>query len=174
MLPARLKPGEQKKLSPAMQSMLKDFTDKQTPTGAAFQNPSLGPGYMNSEKFRAAQLPAMNGHGTARDVARLMAEVPNLLSEILFQKAVATVSRGPDRVLKARTHFGLGYMLYEEESPIGWPGCFGHAGAGGSVAFCDPQKKLGFAFVMNQMEQGVVSGGTTATACVQALQECLG
>jgi CubicO group peptidase (beta-lactamase class C family) len=173
MIPARVKPGEQKQWPPAMQRMLQDFTDTSTPTGAAFQNPSLKPGYMNSAEFRAAELPALNGHGTARDVARLMGSVPHLLSPALLQEATRTHSHGPDEVLKSVTRFGLGYMLYEDQSPIGWPGCFGHAGAGGSVAFCDADRKLGFAFIMNQMQEGVVTGGTSATACVEALRGCL-
>lgn len=173
MLPARVNPGEQKSWPPAMQRMLEDFTNTDTPTGAAFQNPSLKPGYMNSAAFRAAELPALNGHGTARDVARLLGQVPQLLSAQTLQLATQTHSQGPDAVLKSSTRFGLGYMLFDEESPIGWPGCFGHAGAGGSVAFCDPERNVGFAFVMNQMQEGVVTGGTSATACVEALRSCL-
>jgi CubicO group peptidase (beta-lactamase class C family) len=173
MIPARVKPGEQKQWPSAMQRMLQDFTDTSTPTGAAFQNPSLRPGYMNSAEFRTAELPALNGHGTARDVARLLGSVPQLLSPALLQEATRTHSHGPDEVLKSVTRFGLGYMLYEDESPIGWPGCFGHAGAGGSIAFCDADSKLGFAFIMNQMQEGVVTGGTSATACVEALRGCL-
>ena len=174
MIPARVKPGEQNNWPPAMRRMLQDFTNRDTPTGAAFQNPSLGPGYMNSAEFRSAELPALNGHGTARDLARLMAQIPALLSSETFRAALSSHSRGEDQVLKSRTHFGLGYMLYEDESPIGWPGCFGHAGAGGSIAFCDPERGVGFAFVMNQMQEGVVTGGTSATACANALQACLG
>ena len=173
MIPARVKPGEQRQWPTAMRRMLQDFTDPSTPTGAAFQNPSLKPGYMNSAAFRAAELPALNGHGTARDVARLMGSVPQLLSPQIMREATQTHSRGPDEVLKSVTRFGLGYMLYADESPIGWPGCFGHAGAGGSVAFCDADRKLGFAFIMNQMQEGVVTGGTSATACVEALRGCL-
>ena len=90
-----------------------------------------------------------------------------------MREATQTHSRGPDEVLKSVTRFGLGYMLYADESPIGWPGCFGHAGAGGSVAFCDADRKLGFAFIMNQMQEGVVTGGSSATACVEALRGCL-
>lgn len=173
MLPARVNPGAQKNWPPAMQHMLRDFTDTGTPTGAAFQNPGLKPGYMNTPDFRAAELPALNGHGTARDVAALLGQVPQMLSAQTLQLALHTHSHGPDEVLKSVTRFGLGYMLYAEESPIGWPGCFGHAGAGGSVAFCDPERNIGFAFVMNQMQQGVITGGTTAAACVEALRGCL-
>jgi len=33
---------------------------------------------------------------------------------------------------------------------------FGHPGAGGSHAFCDPENKIAFVYVMNQMEQSVL------------------
>ena len=33
---------------------------------------------------------------------------------------------------------------------------FGHPGAGGIHAFADPENKIGFAYVMNQMEQSLL------------------
>lgn len=174
MLPAKIRAGEQKNWPAAMQRMMEDFSDRSTPTGAAFQNPAMRPGYMNTAEFRRAQFPAVNGHGTARSVAQLFGTLPDLLDQATFASAITTQSRGPDEVLKSRTHFGLGYMLFDSESPIGWPGCIGHAGAGGSVAFCDPARGLGFAFLMNQMQEGVVTGGTSATRCVSALADALG
>jgi CubicO group peptidase (beta-lactamase class C family) len=45
---------------------------------------------------------------------------------------------------------------------------FGHPGAGGSLAFADPENRLGFAYVMNQMEPGVLPG-SRALGLVQAL-----
>ena len=33
------------------------------------------------------------------------------------------------------------------------PQAFGHPGAGGSHAFADPENRIAFAYVMNQMEQ---------------------
>jgi CubicO group peptidase (beta-lactamase class C family) len=33
---------------------------------------------------------------------------------------------------------------------------FGHPGAGGSQVFCDPENRIAFAYVMNQMEQSLL------------------
>jgi CubicO group peptidase (beta-lactamase class C family) len=35
---------------------------------------------------------------------------------------------------------------------------FGHPGAGGSMAFADPENGIAFAYVMNQMEGGALPG----------------
>ena len=47
---------------------------------------------------------------------------------------------------------------------------FGHPGAGGSLAFADPENQLGFAYVMNQMESGVLPK-SRAVALVHALYD---
>ena len=114
ILPARVRAGDA-----ASGGMMADFNDISTPTGAAFQNPSLGPGYMNSERFRRCEMPAMNGHGTARSLARLYGMIEELLPADLFREATATHSLGEDLVLKSLTHFGLGFMLHHQQAPIG-------------------------------------------------------
>jgi CubicO group peptidase (beta-lactamase class C family) len=40
---------------------------------------------------------------------------------------------------------------------------FGHAGAGGSLAFADPDVGLGFGYVMNQMQLGMTGDRRTET-----------
>ena len=45
---------------------------------------------------------------------------------------------------------------------------FGHPGAGGSLGFADPENRIGFGYVMNQMEQGVLPG-KRAEALVDSL-----
>jgi len=47
---------------------------------------------------------------------------------------------------KARQHFGPSFSA------------FGHPGAGGCVAFADPENQISFAYVMNQMETGALPG----------------
>ena len=171
MVPARVR-AAQNALPDSARAMMLAMQDKSSPTGAAFQNPSMGPGYMNTEQFRLAELPAMNGHGAARDLARLYALLPELLPEPLLNEATRVHSSGPDKVLLSHSQFGLGFMVYDDASPIGVrPGTFGHAGAGGSMAFYDPTAKVGFCFAMNQMQAGVVTGGVSAMSCAEAVYQ---
>ena len=65
---------------------------------------------------------------------------------------------GPDAVLgQLPMRFGLGFMLRQDLMPLS-PShhAFGHPGAGGSHAFADPENGIAFAYVMNQMELGVM------------------
>ncbi len=71
-----------------------------------------------------------------------------------------TLTAGIDRVFEIPTAFSAGFM---KDPPglsrrIFGPStlAFGHPGAGGSHAFADPENKLAFAYVMNQMEQQVL------------------
>jgi len=173
MIPARVRPGQSLDLSPSARQMMKDFNDPSTPTGAAFQNPAMGAGYMNSREFRQAEIPAANGHGTARAAAAMFDALAQHVSAETLGLATTTHSLGPDDVLRSLTHFGLGLMLHHDDAPLARHGCFGHAGAGGSIAFHDPELRLSFCFAMNQMEVGVISGGTTATRLTQAVYDCL-
>ncbi|MDQ3898074.1 MAG: beta-lactamase family protein [Actinomycetota bacterium] len=118
-------------------------------TFQAFANP---PGQFDVESFNAPELhqaewPAANGIGTARALARLYGELAcdRVLSAATLDEAARPQVSGPDRVLAIDTTFGLGLSLDVE------PGTFGHEGAGGSVAFADRSRGVGFAYVMNQL-----------------------
>ena len=56
-----------------------------------------------------------------------------------------------DLCLQAETTFGLGFMVHGPFTLYSGPGSYGHPGAGGSVAFADPDRDLAFAYVMNTM-----------------------
>jgi CubicO group peptidase (beta-lactamase class C family) len=174
MLTARVRPGAKAATSPERDEMFARFQDKNTPTGAAFQNPSLGPAYMNSTQFRTSELPAMNGHGTAVGVAGVYARVNELLDASVLSEATRIQVEGKDEVLRSFTRYGLGFMIFADQAPIGVrSGSFGHAGAGGSMAFYDPARKLAFCFAMNQMQEGVVTGGTSAMNIAQRIYDCI-
>ena len=71
-----------------------------------------------------------------------------------------TVADGIDRVLQISTAFSAGFMKDSRHAPQRMFGTsrnsFGHPGAGGSHAFADPENKIAFAYVMNQMEQSLL------------------
>ena len=71
-----------------------------------------------------------------------------------------TLTDGTDCVFRIPTAFSAGFMKDSKTSRRKIFGkstsSFGHPGAGGSHAFADPENKISFAYVMNQMEQSVL------------------
>jgi CubicO group peptidase (beta-lactamase class C family) len=61
-----------------------------------------------------------------------------------------------DRVFQIPTAFSAGFMKDPRNAGRklfgASPTAFGHPGAGGSNAFADPENRISFAYVMNQME----------------------
>jgi CubicO group peptidase (beta-lactamase class C family) len=105
-------------------------------------------------------LPAANGITNARSLSRMYAALigevdgVRLLSEAQVERARTEEALGKDAVLlAAETHFGLGFMLACDFSPLGGGRSFGHPGVGGSVGFADPERGVAFGYVMNQMQQ---------------------
>jgi CubicO group peptidase (beta-lactamase class C family) len=78
--------------------------------------------------------------------------------ERVWRRARTEQASGPDAVLFGfPTRFGLGFSLPPEGVGI-WPSsaaAFGSFGAGGSMAVADPDARIGFAYVMNQMQAGM-------------------
>ncbi len=112
----------------------------------------------NTRQLHACELPSSNGIGDARSLARLYASligdgVDGVRTLQPATVAAATVEqvRGPDAVIGAETRFGLGFMLGASFGASNPPACFGHAGAGGSLAFADPASGLAFGYVMNDL-----------------------
>ena len=117
-----------------------------------------------SRAWRAAEIPATNGHGNARSVAKITATIAcggsldgvYLLSLKTIEKALEEQSYGTDLVLMVPIRFGLGLGLQNKELPIGpnqrilyW------GGWGGSVCIMDLDAKLSIAYVMNKMTSGL-------------------
>jgi CubicO group peptidase (beta-lactamase class C family) len=171
IVPARIRAGATLDVPAERRPFMRAMNDLSTPTGAAFQNPSLGASYMNTAAFRAAELPAMNGHGTARAFATLYGRLAGAHSPVpseLLGRATRPASTGFDRVLLADTTFGLGFQL-----GIAGSSSFGHSGAGGCFAFADPERRLGFAYLMNQLRPGVIEMNDVARRLVDAVYAAL-
>ncbi len=143
-------------------------------TARAFANPPslLMPGTVGSRAFRAAELPSVNGHATARAIASLYGSVHELLSRESIARAGSERVSGRDLVLDVPTRFGLGFMLSQPGESFGPnEGSFGHPGMGGSVGFYDPVARLGFGYTMNRMGTATLLD-PRARALIDALYAC--
>ena len=157
------------------------FADPQSMPALAFLNPpalALGP---NNAAWRSAEIPGANGHGGARDLARLYGALAcggdldgvHVLSRESIARLATEQSHGPDLVLQVTTRFGLGVMLSQDQpdARFGSASGFGHPGAGGSVGFADPSRRIGFGYVMNRMGPKILLD-PRAVALIEAVYAC--
>ncbi|MGW4230272.1 serine hydrolase domain-containing protein [Streptomyces sp. NPDC004980] len=131
---------------------------------ASILNPVTGTAAANTPEWRAAEIPAANGHGTARAVAALYGIVAGRGSlhgrRVLSEEAAERIREGQgscrDLVLgEGFTHdteLGLGLWLSGPNGSYGPnPRAVGHDGAGGSCGLADPEAGVSLGYVMNRM-----------------------
>ncbi|MEU9212336.1 serine hydrolase domain-containing protein [Streptomyces sp. NPDC048415] len=131
---------------------------------AALANPLVGATEANTPQWRAAEIPAANGHGTARAVAALYGIFALRGAygsrQVLSPEAAERVREGQggcrDLVLGAgfehETEIGLGLWLSGPGGSYGPnPRAFGHDGFGGSCGLADPEAGVSLGYVMNRM-----------------------
>jgi CubicO group peptidase (beta-lactamase class C family) len=123
---------------------------------------------MNNPEIRALPIVSFGGIGSATALAKFYAMLANkglMDGRRYFEKRTIlwmsdNVRSGVDRVFEIPTSFSAGFMVDPATAShrLFGPndGSFGHPGAGGSVAFADPKSGIGFAYVMNQMEQSIL------------------
>jgi CubicO group peptidase (beta-lactamase class C family) len=113
----------------------------------ALDNPpgSRDASVVNSAAWRAAEIPAINGHGTARGIAGLYAALldDELLSAALLSEATTAQCSGVDAVMGQEASWGLGFGV----DPDG----FGMGGLGGSWAGVSTSGGYAFCFVTGTM-----------------------
>jgi len=151
--------------------------DPQSLRGKVLSNPPLRPQVANTRAWRAAEIPAANGHGNARSVARVMAALAcggsldgvRLLGLPTITRAIEEQCYDKDLVLGFRLRWGLGFMVTSPSLPLGPnPRTFGHGGWGGSLGFADLDARVSWAYVMNKMSPGT-AGDTRAAGLIAAL-----
>ena len=131
---------------------------------AALANPLVGAAEANTPRWRAAEIPAANGHGTARAIAALYGiYARHGLSgdhRVLSPEAVERAREGQgacrDLILghgfTHDTETGLGVWLSGPNNSYGPnPRAFGHDGFGGSCGHADPEARVSLGYVMNRM-----------------------
>jgi len=142
--------------------------------------PPDGSNAFNRPDLWEAEVPAVNAITNGRSIARLYASLVGEIDGIRTLQpetiAAATVVQDtyPDEVMMGMpSRFGLGFKLSSDDAPLGGPRGFGHAGAGGSVGFADPDAALGFGYVMNQMQMQTGGGDARALALAEAVYASL-
>ncbi len=149
------------------------FGNPQSLTRRAFGSPAglAAISGMNDPQAWQAGWPALGGIGTAGGLAKFYAmlagggawEGKRYFSEELLQRMSVILVSGRDTVFCMDSAFSAGFM---KDVPAAGrrrmfgrsEKSFGHPGAGGSLAFADPENNLAFAYVMNQMSYGVLPG----------------
>jgi len=154
--------------------------DPESVSAKAITNPPslMLPTTANSRAWRGAEIPAANGHATARALARIYGALARggeidgirILSARQIGRCYVEQSKGMDAVLGFPTRFSLGFMLSQPGAELGPnPRSFGHPGAGGSLGFADPDRKIGFGYVMNQMGSNATLLDPRTTALINAV-----
>ncbi len=144
------------------------LSDASTLTARSFAQPAgvSGAASTNRPQVWSAENPSFGGIGNARSLAQFYERLAdgNFLHGPWREALTTRFSNGPDLVLCQPTAFSAGFMM----DPIDENGvklrslfgpslaAFGHPGAGGSLGFADPENRIGFAYVMNRMENGVL------------------
>ncbi|GIW14937.1 MAG: hypothetical protein KatS3mg063_0790 [Tepidiforma sp.] len=139
--------------------------------------PNLGWNF-NDMRVRRACLPAANGHFTARALAKMYAALANggvvdgvrLVSKERIGLMSAIQTEAPDRVLvmpmvKSIGFFNGGVLMGQHGAMGPRKAAFGHPGAGGSIAFADPEVGLAVAVTINKMQTTLQAEGPTFEIC---------
>jgi CubicO group peptidase (beta-lactamase class C family) len=114
----------------------------------------------NDRRYLEVEVPAGNGVGTARAIARAYSAFAEGGAELgitpeTFARVTAppVVARPKDEVIGIPSYFSLGFLRPGPEVSFGSSErAFGSPGAGGSFAFADPDARLGYAYVMNKLD----------------------
>lgn len=156
--------------------------DPDSPVYKTFTGPVADAAAANTPAWRRAELGALNGHGNARSVARILRVLAlggtaggvRLLSPDAIGLIFDEQSHGPDLVLGVPLRFGIGYALPETETVPYIPqgrACY-WGGWGGSVILMDLDARTTISYMMNKMGPGII-GSDRSEAYVRAIQGCL-
>ena len=115
----------------------------------------------NEPAIQAAEIPGANGISTASSLAKVYAAcngviggVGPLMDARSLDDALRLRSSGPQLsgLPDDGARWGTGFQLASPPfTPMLGPGSFGHAGAGGQLAFGDRDHGVGFCYLSNQM-----------------------
>lgn len=168
--PARTILGQEGPLGPFYEAL----ADEKSLTRRAFSGPRglHSVASMNTAEARRLSIPSFSGIGSAHALGKFYALLANggelagtrLFSREILAEMSTTRTNGLDQILCLDTAFSAGFMqdpldaAEEKTRQVYGPSrqAFGQPGAGGGHGFADPENLVAFAYLMNQMELGVL------------------
>lgn len=118
----------------------------------------------NTEAYHRAVMPAANGVGTARDLARFYAAMGNggaidgtrVLEEATVEEATSVqIAVDRDGTLGIPIRWAMGFAragtVFDRYGTLSPEGTFGHGGLGSSIGWVDPDAGLAMAYITNGM-----------------------
>lgn len=160
----------------------KDMLDPENKLGRAWRVFPPIADFFNSREMRTSELGSGSGHGNAHGLARLFAalarggEIDGI--RVLKRETVDALRKEQWNGVCGQTdrpsRMAVGLFLRDANHRMGDnPDTFGHAGAGGAIAFADPARKLAFAYSPNYMCAGD-SLGERCIALIDATYRAVG
>lgn len=150
------------KMDKSLRPLVLRFLNPRSLSSRSFTNPAFlgeSAGY-NDEKVHGIEVPAANGIGQVRDMAKAYSEFATGGKTLGIQAGTLDALKAParpprdsakDLVLGIETLFSLGYSKPHASFQFGLnEQAFGTPGAGGSFCFADPAAQIGFAYAMNK------------------------
>lgn len=141
---------------------------------ASLDNPPgiLDVDVVNSDAYRAAEVPAVNGHGTARAIARFYGGLAaggeldgvRLLRSESVEEALRPQALGRDELLEEDAAWSLGFRVDGDDGGFGLGGIGGFSGFG----LRRPGVALGYGYITCTL-----AGYERTQACEEALEEIL-
>lgn len=153
-----------------------------SPAFKSLTGPAVDAAHANTAAWRRADLGAVNGHGNARSVARILSAVSRggevdgvrLLGrktiDLIFDEQID----GVDLVLGIPLRWGMGFALPQRDTVPWIPDeqvCF-WGGWGGSMIIMDVGRRMTISYVMNRMAPGII-GSDRSARYTQAIYDAL-
>lgn len=159
---------------------MSDLGELNAATKAAFMEKWSSTAGSKTSDVRKAELPAANGHGTAKSLAQLMqlamdgsiGDQSYLGADTLYELSKPRIS-GPNLVLPFDLTFAAGVMVNHPNHFYGPnEASLGHSGWGGSCTFADPIEGISAGYAMN-LQTNVLLGDPRPGRLIDALYACL-
>jgi CubicO group peptidase (beta-lactamase class C family) len=159
--------------------------DPNSPMFKTFTGPPANAEAANTPAWRHADMGALNGHGNARSVLRILRAITlggevdgvRLVSGRTIDAIFEEQSDGPDLVLGLPLRFGVGYGLAQpgvhDTAPMPEGRICFWGGWGGSTILMDLDRRMTLSYMMNRMAPGII-GSVRSAAYVRAAYRALG